>query len=82
MRVGELGLLPTVRDRPDETLIVADGFSCREQIRHGTPRRGLHLAEVLHAALRQDRGETLRSDALERDYWAQERIPELRADGR
>jgi FAD/FMN-containing dehydrogenase/Fe-S oxidoreductase len=78
MRVGEGGLLPAVRDRPAETLIVADGFSCREQIRHGTPRRGLHLAEVLHAALRRDAGETLRPTYLERDYWAREQVPALR----
>ena len=33
--VGERVLLPAVRDGPDETLIVSDGFSCREQIRAG-----------------------------------------------
>jgi hypothetical protein len=32
---------------------MADGFSCREQIAHGTDRRALHLAEVLQLALRQ-----------------------------
>ena len=38
--------------RPDdETLLVADGFSCREQIEQGRGRRALHLAEVLRSAL-------------------------------
>jgi hypothetical protein len=34
-------------------LIVADGFSCREQIAQGTNRRALHLAEVLRMATEQ-----------------------------
>src|SRR5207245_7017234 len=35
-QVGELVLLPAVRKAPPDTLIVADGFSCREQIEQGT----------------------------------------------
>jgi hypothetical protein len=31
---------------------VSDGFSCREQIAHGTGKRALHLADVLASALR------------------------------
>jgi FAD/FMN-containing dehydrogenase/Fe-S oxidoreductase len=49
--IGELELLPAIRQAPDDWLIIADGFSCREQIAQGTPRRALHLAEVLHMAL-------------------------------
>jgi FAD/FMN-containing dehydrogenase/Fe-S oxidoreductase len=49
--IGELELLPAVRQAPAEWLIIADGFSCREQIAQGTPRRALHLAEVLQMAL-------------------------------
>jgi FAD/FMN-containing dehydrogenase/Fe-S oxidoreductase len=45
-RIGEQSLLPQVRDAHD-AMIVADGFSCREQIRHGTGRAPLHLAQVL-----------------------------------
>ena len=44
---GERALLPAIRAAADETFIVADGFSCREQIAQATPRRALHLAEVL-----------------------------------
>ena len=51
IRTGELELLPKVRDTPDETLILADGFSCREQIRQQTGRQALHLAQVVEMAL-------------------------------
>jgi FAD/FMN-containing dehydrogenase/Fe-S oxidoreductase len=47
LAVGERVLLPAVRQASPETLIVADGFSCRQQIAHGTGRRALHLAELL-----------------------------------
>jgi Fe-S oxidoreductase len=50
--IGELELLPAVRNAPEECLIIADGFSCREQISQLTPRRALHLAEVLQMSLR------------------------------
>jgi Fe-S oxidoreductase len=50
MAAGERTLLPAVRDADPETLIVADGFSCRSQIKAGTNRRGLHLAQVLQLA--------------------------------
>ena len=49
MDVGELALLPAVRRAPDDTIIVADGFSCREQIAQATGRRALHLAELLRS---------------------------------
>ncbi len=45
--IGELELLPAVRKAPDDYLIIANGFSCREQISQGTGRRTLHLAEVI-----------------------------------
>jgi Fe-S oxidoreductase len=47
MKMGELKLLPAVRSASQETIIVANGFSCRAQIAHGTTRTALHLAEVL-----------------------------------
>jgi FAD/FMN-containing dehydrogenase/Fe-S oxidoreductase len=49
--IGELELLPAVRSAPKDWLIIADGFSCREQIAQLTDRRALHLAEVLQMAL-------------------------------
>jgi len=51
--IGELELLPAVRQVPTDWLIVADGFSCREQIAQETDRHALHLAEVLQMALRE-----------------------------
>jgi len=49
--IGERVLLPAVRRAASDTLIVADGFSCREQILQGTGRSAMHLAEVLKMAL-------------------------------
>ncbi len=48
---GERVLLPRVRQAGADTLILADGFSCREQIEQGTGRRTRHLAEVIAGAL-------------------------------
>lgn len=50
--IGERVLLPAVRSASPETLIVSDGFSCREQILQATGRRVMHLAELLQMALR------------------------------
>ncbi len=50
--IGELELMPAVRQAPPDWLIIADGFSCREQIAQGSPRHALHLAEVLQMAIR------------------------------
>ncbi|GAB3966068.1 FAD-binding and (Fe-S)-binding domain-containing protein [Actinoallomurus acanthiterrae] len=49
--VGELGVLPAVRNAADGTRILADGFSCRTQIEQGTPARPVHLAELLAEVL-------------------------------
>ena len=48
---GELALLPEVRKAPVSSIIVADGFSCKEQIAQETGRHALHLAEVLRLGL-------------------------------
>jgi FAD/FMN-containing dehydrogenase/Fe-S oxidoreductase len=45
--LGERVLLPAVREAAAETLLVADGFSCREQIAQNSSRRAIHFAEVL-----------------------------------
>jgi Fe-S oxidoreductase len=55
LAIGERILLPEVRKAAPETLIVADGFSCREQIAQGTGRRPLHLAEVMRRAIEEGR---------------------------
>jgi FAD/FMN-containing dehydrogenase/Fe-S oxidoreductase len=50
---GERVLLPAVRQTSAETLIVSDGFSCREQILQATGRQAVHLAEALQIAMGQ-----------------------------
>ena len=49
--IGERVLLPAVRRAAPDTLVVADGFSCREQIVQGAGRPAMHLAEILKMAL-------------------------------
>lgn len=51
IRAGEETLLPAVRSADLETLILADGFSCRTQIGQTTARRAVHLAELIAARL-------------------------------
>ncbi len=55
---GERVLLPAVRNADKDTLIIADGFSCREQIAQTTHRHALHLAQVIQLAMHQDYAET------------------------
>ncbi len=52
MKMAELSLLPALRAADEETLVVADGTSCRHQIRDGAGREALHVARVLQQALR------------------------------
>ena len=59
LAIGELELLPAVRKASPDCLIVANGFSCREQIRQCTDRRALHLAEVIQMAARSSSTRTL-----------------------
>jgi FAD/FMN-containing dehydrogenase/Fe-S oxidoreductase len=51
LKMGELSLLPAVRKALPDTLIVADGTSCRHQIHDGAEREALHVARVLDMSL-------------------------------
>jgi Fe-S oxidoreductase len=51
MKMAEASLLPAVREATADTLIVADGTSCRHQIADGAQREALHVARVLAMAL-------------------------------
>jgi Fe-S oxidoreductase len=53
MRMAEASLLPAVRAAEKDTLLVADGTSCRHQIKDGAAREALHVARVLERALAQ-----------------------------
>jgi Fe-S oxidoreductase len=60
VRMAELSLMPAVRAAAADTLIVADGTSCRHQIadlsRSATPREPIHVVRVLERALKADSG--------------------------
>jgi Fe-S oxidoreductase len=51
MKMGELSLLPRVRAASPDALILADGTSCRHQIRDGCGREAVHVARALRRAL-------------------------------
>jgi Fe-S oxidoreductase len=51
MKIGELVLLPAVRNQSGETIIAAPGTSCRHQIKDGTGKKALHPVEILFDAL-------------------------------
>ena len=51
MRMAEQDLLPALRDADADSLIVANGTSCRHQIEHGVQRGARHVATLLEEAL-------------------------------
>ncbi len=51
LAMGELSLLPAVRKAPNDAILVADGTSCRHQIKDGTGREAVHVARVLAKSL-------------------------------
>jgi FAD/FMN-containing dehydrogenase/Fe-S oxidoreductase len=55
MRIGESGVLPAARAAGADTVVVADGTSCRHQIRDGAAKGSVHAATVLAAAIRAAR---------------------------
>jgi Fe-S oxidoreductase len=57
LQVGELGLLPAVRRADVDTMVVACGYSCREQIAQCTEREGLHVADIARLALSPTRAQ-------------------------
>jgi FAD/FMN-containing dehydrogenase/Fe-S oxidoreductase len=75
--IGELELLPAVRHAAADCLIVADGFSCREQIAQSTNRHAMHLAEVLQMALQPSAMD--KDDPYPESRTVREREGEIRA---
>ena len=51
MAMGEAALLPAVREAAAATTIIANGTSCRQQIKHGSGREALHMVHLLRRAL-------------------------------
>ena len=53
VKIGERVLLPRVREAAPETWVIADGFSCREQIKQTTGRNAVHLAQALQMTIKE-----------------------------
>lgn len=70
--IGELALLPEVRAAKADTLIVTNGYSCREQIEQCGGRKAMHLAEVLRMAIRAGKRPAARLHHAERTEGAVE----------
>jgi Fe-S oxidoreductase len=62
LKMGELSLLPAVRKAAPDTIIVADGTSCRHQIKDGTGREALHVARLLARSVKAARHEQESAD--------------------
>ena len=54
-KMAEASLLPAIRKASDDVLVIADGTSCRHQIRDGAGRSPLHVARILRRALKAER---------------------------
>ena len=73
---GEQKLLPAVREASSDTVVVADGFSCKTQIEDasGTKRRALHVAQVM--AMARDTWSVGASTGLPEDaYYGKKPLP-------
>ena len=55
LKMAGLSLLPAIEAAPDGTRVIANGFSCRHQIAHGSGRTANHIALLLREALDKDR---------------------------
>ena len=67
LQIGEHKLMPMVRGAAKDTLVIADGFSCKTQVEQMTDRRPLHTAQVLKMAI--DEGvEGVAGSYPEREY--------------
>lgn len=65
VKAGERILMPEVRKADKDTLLITNGFSCREQIEQLTGRRAYHIAEVIWMALEQEPEQQLQSKVHE-----------------
>ncbi len=74
MKIAEEGLFPAIRQASTDTYIVADGFSCRTQIKEGTGRQALHMGELILTALERSGELPARSEELEAAYSTSEAL--------
>jgi FAD/FMN-containing dehydrogenase/Fe-S oxidoreductase len=68
MKIGERRLLPAARAAEADTILMADGFSCKTQIEQATDRRALHTAQVIKMALDHGTGGVPVSERPESGY--------------
>jgi Fe-S oxidoreductase len=68
VKIGEHRLLPKVREAASDTLVIADGFSCKTQVEELSQRRPLHTAQVMKMAIEHGRGGVAGGGAPERAY--------------
>jgi Fe-S oxidoreductase len=68
IKAGERILLPAVRKADKNAVIIADGFSCREQIEQETDRKALHFAQVIQMSLRQTDSDQLNNEPPEKKF--------------
>ncbi len=54
-KIGDLGILPIVKEAGQQSTVVACGFSCRHQINHFTGKQPMHWVEVIHAKQNNDK---------------------------
>jgi beta-glucosidase/6-phospho-beta-glucosidase/beta-galactosidase len=78
LKVAERVLLPAVRLAERETMIITDGFSCRQQIEQTTGRRALHPAQVLQLALHQAKAGPENFRRMRQSAWPSSRSQVLR----
>lgn len=81
MASGERVLLLAVREAEKDTLVIADGFSCREQIAQSTDREALHLVQIIDLARQAERGERVTAVYPERQFAALPAQPDFRRIG-
>jgi FAD/FMN-containing dehydrogenase/Fe-S oxidoreductase len=68
IQAGERVLLPAVRSTEKNSIIIADGFSCREQIEQETDRKAMHTAQVLQMALSETDSDKFSADMPEKKF--------------
>jgi Fe-S oxidoreductase len=61
-QIGELVLIPAVRNASPDALVIANGFSCREQIIHNSDHKPMHLAQVIQMGLQQSGGRMAKAE--------------------
>ncbi|HEY2722552.1 MAG TPA: FAD-linked oxidase C-terminal domain-containing protein, partial [Chitinophagaceae bacterium] len=68
IKAGERRLLPAVRSAKLDTVILADGFSCREQIEQQTDRKAMHLAQLIQMAMRETDADQFNNELPEKKF--------------